>query len=191
MNNSVLMSKSALELQSSLSEKQTKESIKGTFTFGKEQRLSHKTQYENLGPGSYNIEKKEDKRMRATSFAKSQRSTIISEIPPSSSVGPGKYEIDAFSKILPKSSSVAVMKSKRFAEVREFSPGPGQYEINSIYVKNKESKGSFSRQARDFYELKEKLPGPGNYNITTSIGSGSKVNINIDRLDFDKRQTQR
>lgn len=178
------MSKSDLELQSTISQNQTKESKKGSFTFGREQRITHKTQYENLGPGSYNIEKKEDKRMRATSFAKSQRSTIISEIPISSPVGPGRYEIDAYTKILPKSSSVTVMKSKRFAEVREFSPGPGQYEINSIYVKNKESKGSFSRQLRDLNESKEKLPGPGSYNITTSIGSGSKVNLNIDIFRF-------
>ena len=193
MNRSVLMANSSLQLQSSYIdvEKQSSSFKTTSFTFGKEPRPLNKTKIDKLGPGSYFQEKTEEKRMRATSFAKSERATIISEMPPSSSVGPGNYQvIETFTKILPKSSSVSVMKSKRFTEVRDSSPGPGHYENNSVYIKHKDPKWSLSKQVRDVFVVKETLPGPGVYNVNSSFGTGKKVNISIDELDFNKRETK-
>jgi hypothetical protein len=193
MNKSVLMGNSSLQLQSSYIdvEKQSSAFKTTSFTFGKESRKLNETKIDKLGPGSYYQEKTHEKRMRAISFAKSERSTIISEMPPSSSVGPGNYQVnETFTKILPKSSSVSVMKSKRFTEVRDSSPGPGHYENDSVYIKQRDPKWSLSKQVRDLYVVKETLPGPGVYNVNSSFGSGKKVNINFDGLDFNKRETK-
>lgn len=136
------------------------------------------------GPGSYFMDKTEifSKTAQSVSFAKSERSTIISHMPPSSPVGPGKYEMEqSFSKILPKAASVALMKSKRFTNVTEDrTPGPGQYEIDVTRLKHQDPKWSLSKQSRLIYQVKDKVPGPGVYNINSTIGSGQKVNLTFD-----------
>jgi len=151
-----------------------------SYTFGKEPKKL-KIHSMKPGPGSYFMEKTDifSKTTQSVSFAKSQRSTIISNIQPISPVGPGRYEMEqSFSKILPKSASVAIMKSKRFTNVTEDrTPGPGQYEIDVTRVKHQDPKWSLSKQSKLIYTVKENVPGPGAHNIKTSIGSGQKVKL--------------
>ena len=154
-----------------------------SYSFAKEPKKT-KIKIMKPGPGSYFMEKTEinNKSLHTTSFAKTERSTFISEMPPSSSVGPGNYQLDqSFTKILPKSISVSVIKSKRFTNVTEKTPGPGQYEIDLTKVKHQDPKWSLSKQVREVYTVKKEVPGPGVYNINSTIGTGQKVNINIDR----------
>jgi hypothetical protein len=184
-DDSWIMNKKSVQQQSCYTDIETKNVGLKTisYSFAKEPK---KTKIKSMkpGPGSYFMEKTEvnNRSLHTVSFAKSERSTLISEMPPSSSVGPGNYQLDqSFSKILPKSISVSVIKSKRFTNVTEKTPGPGQYEIDVTKVKHQDPKWSLSKQVREVYTVKKEVPGPGVYNITSTIGTGQKVNISIDR----------
>ncbi len=178
-DDSWLINKKSIQLNSSYIDidKKNLEFKTSSYTFGKEHRLQS-SKVTKLGRESYYNEKTlvDNQNMRATSFAKTERSTIISEMPPSSGVGPGEYQVDqSYSKMLPKSASVCVIKGKRFTNVREFSPGPGQYEVDVTKIKHQDPKWSLTKQERELYVVRENSPGPGSYNINLTVGNGQKV----------------
>lgn len=100
-----------------------------------------------------------------------------------SSLGPGNYELDtSYSKVKPKIRSVVSQKSERSMDFSKKNkvPGPGSYEGDLNVIKSNFPKYSIGKQSKVdpmiTRKQKEMMPGPGVYDVSTTIGTGLKVN---------------
>ena len=100
-----------------------------------------------------------------------------------SCIGPGQYDLDtSFSKIKPRLRKIAISKSARSFDFGKNNkvPGPGSYEGDVKVIKSNFPKYTIGKQSKVdpliSHRQKELIPGPGVYEISTSIGTGQKVN---------------
>lgn len=129
------------------------------YRVGTEPRHSLGGNSQNPGPGQYFDAKKDALNKIGTSFSKAER---IGKMGPSSTPGPGNYEV-----LLSKKSSGKTMGARFSANPSHLAVGPGAYDPKLDWSRPHASSYTMRIRTGEMYEA-NRNPGPGQYELKFS-----------------------